>query len=273
MRPSSITDGITRPPRTLPRRRCGTGFNEAVEYYRRNHDVRAVGRVDPWRASMRPSSITDGIFVITAVETYGTPKTGFNEAVEYYRRNLVSSYSTSDENGVASMRPSSITDGIRRPPDHLGRLKGLASMRPSSITDGISRAPVTAPHPFQASMRPSSITDGIRSDSQGQQSAYPYASMRPSSITDGIAQSAIAHAEAVVAASMRPSSITDGIAGCLLDKLPPLCAASMRPSSITDGIPGTTPAARMGARFNEAVEYYRRNPGYHSGGSNGSPLQ
>ena len=61
---------------------------------------------------------------------------------------------------------------------------------------------------------------------------------------------------------MRPSSITDGISG-YLDVRAVLIVASMRPSSITDGIQGREFIPRHSghlARFNEAVEYYRRNP-------------
>ena len=65
---------------------------------------------------------------------------------------------------------------------------------------------------------------------------------------------------------MRPSDITDGITrhtrGTTAKRV---SEASMRPSDITDGIPRLKRAegasTRMMNSFNEAVGYYRRNPG------------
>ena len=63
---------------------------------------------------------------------------------------------------------------------------------------------------------------------------------------------------------MRPSDITDGISLPELARVVSARAASMRPSDITDGIRGEPRpfrARRRSSSFNEAVGYYRRNPG------------
>ena len=139
---------------------------------------------------------------------------------------------------LASMRPSGITDGIRR--ERAGGVRAgiAASMRPSGITDGILLSLIISSE-FSASMRPSGITDGIIRQVSGVADPVSLgqhrASMRPSGITDGISHGRRArwppHAsgfnEAVgyyrrnhehwevlaenQLASMRPSGITDGI--------------------------------------------------------------
>ena len=65
----------------------------------------------------------------------------FNEAVGYYRRNPQEVVLADRAPfGLASMRPSGITDGIlRTTPGAATDFATIASMRPSGITDGIGQ--------------------------------------------------------------------------------------------------------------------------------------
>ena len=116
---------------------------------------------------MRPSGITDGILSRTG--SWSTPRrSGFNEAVGYYRRN--------PEQVTCSCEPRSI-QGFNEAVGYYRRNPACCNVR-SSVRDGDAHA----------SMRPSGITDGISAccGSIARRNVMHYASMRPSGITDGI---------------------------------------------------------------------------------------
>ena len=209
MRPSSITDGIV--VKWTSKLRTNEGFNEAVEYYRRNPACVGAPEHPQTVASMRPSSITDGIPGRDS-RSIGLRPSRFNEAVEYYRRNR-----RLDARPISGQLPrfNEAVEYYRRsprwPPDVV-LPGGGASMRPSSITDGIARTEDAGPGiGTGASMRPSSITDGISPSRwllrlrsrRGFNEAVEYYRRNQSLEIDSFTRGELA--------SMRPSSITDGI--------------------------------------------------------------